>query len=76
MGYGVEFGVVVDLELYVSALHRIARLVDDGDGGTAGRDIALDDIDFGIRMRARDHVLGTVVLTESLGMKQHGTGHG
>ena len=74
--HGVEFAVVVQLELHLGVRYRSALRIPYLHEAGCCMGVALDDIDLGVGRRAADDGLGPIVAPEGLGMDEHGTGHG
>ena len=71
-GHGVELGIVVNLERYLSAFNRFSGLIHYRYNSLSYRDIISCDIDFRISRGLLDHFLRTVIVfPEDLGMQQH-----
>ena len=71
VGYGEEFSVIVNLELYVSAFYSFTLSIyyRNSDGCTLS--VVVDDVDFRIVGSGFHHFFRSVVCTEYFGVHQH-----
>ena len=70
-GYRVELRVIVNLELYVSALDGFPLLVVHRDNGFGGRSVVVDDVDFRMGACPLHDLLRSVVFAEYFRVHQH-----
>ena len=72
--YGAELCIVVDFEVHLGTIYRIACCIYDFEIDAGRRTIVVDEVDLGIVGSAEHYLLRTIVIAERLGMHQHRTG--
>ena len=73
---GEKLRGVVDAELHAGVLNSLAAGVHHPDGGLGALGIIADEVDFRVTRGAKDHLFGTVIFAEDLGMGEHRAGGG
>ena len=72
--YGAELCIVVDFEVHLGTIYRIACCIYDFEIDAGRRTVVVDEVDLGIVGSAEHYLLRTIVVTERLSMHQHRTG--